>query len=159
MQNSKTATSSKPNAVNIGENVVEDTSTAPGRTMRVLVVDDDAEIAGLVRDILRERFQIATVTVCLNGKMAAWEIDRAVQTGRPFHLVISDWNMPNMTGIELLRTVRNQPATARLPFVLLTACSEKNHVLDAAALGVTAYVTKPLSEDILVRKVRDLFAT
>jgi two-component system chemotaxis response regulator CheY len=136
----------------------EDDDLGLPQEAKVLIVDDNVDLAEVVRDILRDRFQVTAVSVCVNGQMAAWEIDRGINTGKPFDLVISDWTMPGGNGLDLLKTVRAKASTAKLPFIMLTAVKDKQQIVEAAKSGVTAYVTKPLSEAVLVKKIQELFA-
>ena len=119
---------------------------------KFLVVDDFSTMRRIVRNLLKE-LGFADVQEAEDGVDALAKLRAG-----DFEFVVSDWNMPNMTGIELLKTVRGNPSTAKLRFILLTGHSEKDQVLEAAKSGVTAYVTKPLSETILIQKVLEVLS-
>lgn len=74
-------------------------------------------------------------------------------------LIISDWNMPKMTGIELLRAVRANPAYKHLPFFMVTAESDKENVVEAVRAGVTNYILKPFTPDKFRAKFEQVLAT
>lgn len=74
-------------------------------------------------------------------------------SGDPVGLVISDWNMPVLTGIEFLRKVRAEIKWANLPFILLTAEAERSQITEAIILGVSNYVLKPFTPKSLVEKM------
>jgi two-component system chemotaxis response regulator CheY len=74
--------------------------------------------------------------------------------GNPFELVISDWNMPKMTGVELLRKVRTVPDWVDLPFVLLTSETDREQVAEAILAGVSQYIVKPFTAKIFEDKLK-----
>jgi len=78
--------------------------------------------------------------------------------GGGFGLVIADWNMPVMTGIELLRAVRTDPALKSIPFLMITAERTQENILEAAQAGVSGYLVKPFSEDNLREKLEKVLA-
>jgi two-component system chemotaxis response regulator CheY len=115
----------------------------------VLVVDDMLTMRKLVSKILKE-LGFTQITEAPNGA-DAWNI---LSTGTsPIGLVISDWNMPNMTGLDLLKKVRGDAKTAKLPFVMVTAEAEKHQIMAAIEAGVTNYVIKPFSAQQLQEKL------
>ncbi len=75
-----------------------------------------------------------------------------------FQLIVSDWNMPKVSGLELLKTVRQMSAYKDIPFVLLTAESEKAQVIEAIQARVSGYVTKPFTTAILGEKLKSVHA-
>jgi two-component system chemotaxis response regulator CheY len=79
--------------------------------------------------------------------------DLLMKSDPPIQLVISDWNMPNCTGVELLRRVRNEPKYAKIPFILLTAEAEVEKVQEAVSLGVSNYILKPFTAENLRTKL------
>jgi two-component system chemotaxis response regulator CheY len=70
-----------------------------------------------------------------------------------FDFVVSDWNMPNMTGIELLRAIRADPALKHLPVLMVTAEAKKENILEAAQAGASGYVVKPFTAAVLDEKL------
>jgi two-component system chemotaxis response regulator CheY len=70
-----------------------------------------------------------------------------------FDFVVSDWNMPNMTGIELLKAIRSDPALKHLPVLMVTAEAKKENILEAAQAGASGYVVKPFTAAVLDEKL------
>jgi two-component system chemotaxis response regulator CheY len=119
--------------------------------LRVLIAEDEPLAAKLARGALR-LMGITQVVVARDGLDAMKQL---AECNGDFQLIISDWNMPNMTGIEFLRTVRK--LYPRIPFIMLTSNANKEFVLDAAKHGVTAYIAKPFSLDQMRQKVEAVF--
>ena len=119
---------------------------------RILVVDDMMTMRKLVKKALAE-MEFSQMTEAANGSEAWTKVETMNSAGTPFQLIISDWNMPVMTGIELLRKCKSVPATSRTPFVLLTAESEKSQVIEALKLGVSGYMLKPFNTQQLRDKL------
>ena len=123
---------------------------------RILVVDDMATMRRVVKRSL-QGMGYSDITEAQDGKQA-WElIGQASSTNRAFQLVISDWNMPHLSGIELLKKVRSIPVTRGTPFVLLTAESELKQIMLGAEAGVSAYVLKPFTAEALAAKLREVY--
>lgn len=76
---------------------------------------------------------------------------------RPFDFVISDWNMPNMTGLQLLKAIRQNDDLASLPVLLVTAENEKKQIVAAAKSGVNSFIVKPFSAGELEKKIKIIF--
>jgi two-component system chemotaxis response regulator CheY len=110
----------------------------------------------LARDLLRQLGYSKFYTAS-DGLEALQIIYEESTRGLPIELVISDWNMPNMTGFELLQEVRKNPATKTLPFLLLTSENEQSMVIDAIKSGVSSYLIKPLTKQILESKLEEVF--
>ena len=120
---------------------------------RILIADDMATIRMLVMSTLVE-LGYYDIVEAPDGQ-AAWD---QLDTARPhFELVISDLNMPNMNGLELLKKVRADSRFANLPFVLLTAESEVNQVKEAVAAGVSNYLVKPFAPDVFKQKLQQTY--
>lgn len=122
-------------------------------TVRILVAEDEENIRLALKTIVRKNLPCDEVVACEHGQ-EAWEKLQA----EPFAMVISDWNMPNMTGFELLEAMRNDEKTKHIPMLLLTARSDKTSVINALQAGVNDYVTKPFDKDSLVQKAKKLLA-
>lgn len=123
---------------------------------KILVVDDMPSIRDLVSSHLKS-MGYKDLTEAEDGQEAWQIIQKQLQDGKPFQLVISDWNMPKMKGLELLKQVRANPATAQLPFVLLTSESEREQVTEAVLAGVSQYVVKPFSGKIFEEKLKGAY--
>lgn len=113
----------------------------------LLVVDDFATMRRIVSNLLREA-GITNITEAEDGTEAL----RKLENGN-FKFIISDWNMPNMNGLELLKAVRSSPQLQHLPFLLITAEARKDNIVDAAQAGADGYIVKPFTANILNEKI------
>lgn len=119
--------------------------------VRILVAEDEAHILLALTTVIRKGIPCDEVIGCEHGE-AAWQKIQA----EPFALVISDWNMPHKSGLELLQEIRGDDRTKHIPVLLLTARSDKTSVIGALQAGVSDYVTKPFDNATLVQKARKL---
>lgn len=119
----------------------------------VLVVDDAAFIRDLVKKGLRSHFPGVQIEEAINGRKAQQILARV-----PIDLVLCDWEMPEMSGLELLTWVRSEQKTAKVPFVMVTSRGDKENVVQAIQAGVSDYIGKPFSNDQLVTKVKKALA-
>lgn len=116
--------------------------------INVLVVDDMSSIRKILIRCLNNIGFKNTIEAS-NGEEALEKI-RAKEP--PIGLIISDWNMPILTGIDFLKKVKADPETKNLPFIMVTSESDKSQVLEAIRSGVNGYILKPFTpEDILAR--------
>ena len=123
---------------------------------KVLVVDDFKTMRKLVINAL-STMGLTNVTEADDGA-AAWPlVEKAVAEGAPFGLIVSDWNMPQMPGIELLRKVRELEATKGTPFLMVTAEAEQKNVLEAVKIGVSNYIIKPFSPQGFQEKLQAVY--
>ena len=114
----------------------------------ILIADDEEDLLFLVETTLEDpRYRILSAT---NGTTA---LER-IQQIHP-DLVILDWMMPGLTGLEIIKRLRDDPATAAIPAVLLTANDSRENKAQAQTLGIAAYLVKPFSPLELLQKVRD----
>jgi len=118
-------------------------ATFPPNT-NVLVVDDMKQMRALVKGQVRS-LGIKNVWEAVNGKEAVAVLEKQLALGNPIHLILSDWNMPVMTGIDFLLAVRSSPNFKDMPFVMITAEGEKHQVVQAIQRGVSNYITKPFT--------------
>jgi len=117
------------------------------KDMTVLVVDDFSTMRRIVRKILKD-LQFQEVIEAENGA----EAFQLLQTNK-VDLIVSDWNMPTMTGLELLKRVRADERLKGLPFLLVTAESQKENIIEAIQAKVSNYVVKPFSPAVLMEKL------
>ncbi|MEL0166690.1 MAG: response regulator [Pseudomonadaceae bacterium] len=115
----------------------------------VLVVDDAPFIRDLVKKALRSYFPGLQIEEATNGRKAQQMLGRA-----RFDLILCDWEMPEMSGLELLQWFRAQPEGAGVPFVMVTSRGDKANVVEAIQAGVSDYVGKPFSNEQLITKVK-----
>ena len=115
--------------------------------LTVLVADDFAGVRVIVRQALK-KMGIVNVIEAADGQEAL----NAIRF-KKLDLIISDWNMPFISGLELLKEIRSDEKTSDIPFVMLTAEAESDAVITAIKSKVTQYIVKPFSQDTLVDKV------
>lgn len=121
--------------------------------MKILVVDDFSTMRRIVRNLLVELgFSNALIHDADDGENAL-----AMLRKMPFDLVVTDWNMPNMNGIDLLRAIRAEAATKTLPVLMVTAENNRDQIIAAAQAGVNGYVVKPFSAATLEDKISRIF--
>ena len=116
---------------------------------RVLVVDDMMTMRKLVSKVLKE-IGFTDITEAGDG-IKAW--DAIANASPPIGLVVSDWNMPNCTGLDLLKRVRADSRYGKMPFVLVTAEAEQHQIVEAVKAGVHNYVIKPFTPQQLQEKL------
>ena len=119
-------------------------------TLKVLIVDDQNSVRQMTR-ITLEELGIRTIHEAENGKDAF-----STATLQPIDLIISDFNMPEMDGLEFLRAVRGHAALRKLPFILLTGRGDRELVVKAAQAGVNNYLVKPFTTPILREKIEQV---
>lgn len=124
---------------------------------KFLVVDDFATMRKIIKKVLNE-LGYTNVEESDDGKNALPVIHAAHDAGKPFQFVISDWNMPGMQGIDLLKACKADPRFKSMPFMLVTAESEQKHILEAAKAGVSDYVVKPFNSATLKAKMERVWA-
>ena len=112
-----------------------------------LVVDDFSTMRRIVHNLLSQA-GFGQVTEAEDGVEAL----RKLETGN-FKFIVSDWNMPNMTGLELLKAVRSSPSLKHTPFLLITAEARKENIIDAAQAGADGYIVKPFTAATLSEKI------
>ncbi len=119
--------------------------------MRVLIVDDFSTMRRIVRNVLRQ-LGFNNVVEADDGT-TAWEVLQREK----IEFIVSDWNMPQMTGIELLRKVRADERLANTPFLMVTAEAQQENILEAVQAKVSNYIVKPFTADTLKQKIDKIF--
>lgn len=122
------------------------------RSIPILIVDDFATMRRIVSTCLMQ-LGFGNLTEAEDGQTALAKLAQ-----KEFKLIISDWNMPKMMGIDLLRAVRSDERFQSIPFVMVTAEGVKENVLEAVKAGVSNYVVKPFTAEILEQKLGAVFA-
>jgi two-component system chemotaxis response regulator CheY len=119
--------------------------------MKVLVVDDFATMRRIVKNILKQ-IGFTNILEAEDGKSAL----KMLQSDK-FDLIMCDWNMPEMPGIELLGKVRADEQLKGIPFVMVTAEAQKENIIEAVKAGVNSYIVKPFTAEIVEQKLKKLF--
>jgi CheY-like chemotaxis protein len=117
-------------------------------TLKALVVDDASFVRDLVKRTVRQRFPVIDTTDAQNGRRA-----QSLMSRTTFDLILCDWEMPEMSGLELLQWMRQQPQYEKTPFIMITSRGDKDHVVEAVKGGVSEYLGKPFSPEGLSNKI------
>jgi len=117
------------------------------KDMKFLVVDDFSTMRRIIRNLLKE-LGFTNIDEAEDGVSALAKL-----RGGGFDFVVSDWNMPNMTGIELLRAIRADETLKHLPVLMVTAEARKENIVEAAQAGASGYVVKPFTAVTLDEKI------
>lgn len=119
--------------------------------MKILVVDDFSTMRRIVKNLLGD-LGFKNIDEADDGNTALPKL----QSGN-FDFLVTDWNMPGMTGIDLLKAVRADPKLAALPVLMVTAESKREQIIEAAQAGVNGYVVKPFTAGTLEEKINKIF--
>ncbi|SIQ94686.1 chemotaxis response regulator CheY [Marinobacterium stanieri] len=121
------------------------------KDIKILVVDDFSTMRRIIKNLLRD-LGFTNVEEADDGKTAL----PILQQGH-IEFLITDWNMPGMTGIDLLKTVRADPSLAQIPVLMVTAEAKREQIIAAAQAGVNGYVVKPFTAAVLKEKIDKIF--
>ncbi|MEB5707571.1 chemotaxis response regulator CheY [Pantoea anthophila] len=121
------------------------------KNIRFLIVDDFATMRRIVRNLLKD-LGFHNAEEAEDGQDALNKLRQM-----PFDFVISDWNMPNMDGLELLSAIRSTPETSTMPVLMVTAEARKENIIAAAQAGASGYVVKPFTAATLEEKLNKIF--
>ena len=119
--------------------------------MKVLVVDDFATMRRILRNILKQ-LGFTNISEADDGKTALKELKK-----EKFDLVLCDWDMPEMSGLELLTTIRSDDQLKDLAFVMVTAEAQKDNIVAAVKAGVSNYIVKPFTAETISEKLNKVF--
>lgn len=124
----------------------------PDKNMRILVVDDFPTMRKIIRNLLKQ--------LGLNNVLEADDGTAALQllNNEAIDLVISDWNMPKMTGLELLKSIRGNDELSHVKVLMVTAEAKKDNILEAIGSGVSNCSVKPFTAQVLQEKIEKIFA-
>ncbi|KAF0101972.1 MAG: chemotaxis response regulator CheY [Thiobacillaceae bacterium] len=121
------------------------------KNMKFLVVDDFSTMRRIVRNLLKE-LGYTNVDEAEDGSVGLQKLK-----GGNFQFVVTDWNMPVMTGIELLRAIRADATLKHLPVLMITAEAKKENIIEAAQSGASGYIVKPFTAATLEEKMNKIF--
>ena len=122
-------------------------------SMNVLIVDDFATMRRILKNIIRQ-IGFSNIAEAENGKNAL-----KLLKSEPIDLVLCDWNMPEMAGIDLLNAVRGDAQLKSMPFVMVTAEAQKENILEAVKAGVSSYIVKPFTAETVEEKLKKVFSS
>jgi two-component system chemotaxis response regulator CheY len=122
------------------------------KNMKILVVDDFSTMRRIVKNILRQ-LNFVNIIEADDGSTALEVLQR-----EKIDLVVSDWNMPKMTGLELLKAVRADDALKHIPFLMVTAEAQQENIIEAVKSGVSNYIVKPFTAETLSQKINQIFS-
>ena len=125
--------------------------TTLNKNMRILIVDDYSTMLRILRNLLRQ-IDFNNVEEATDGEQAMLKL-----AGQSHDLIISDWNMKPMTGLDLLRKVRGDMRFKHIPFIMVTAESKTENVVAAKQAGVSNYIVKPFNSETLKGKIMSVF--
>jgi len=121
------------------------------KNMNILVVDDFATMRRIIKNLLKQG-EYNNITEAEDGAEAL----KILKSEEKVDFIISDWNMPNMTGLELLKAVRADSELSSLPFLMVTAESLKDNIVLAVKEGVSNYIVKPFTAEVLSEKIEKI---
>ena len=121
------------------------------KTMKILVVDDFPTMRRIIKNLLKD-LGFENVDEAEDGAMGLEKL----RNGN-FEFVVSDWNMPNMDGLEMLKHIRADASLAKLPVLMVTAEAKKENIIAAAQAGANGYVVKPFTAATLEEKLNKIF--
>ena len=121
--------------------------------MNVLIVDDFATMRRILKNIMKQ-IGFSNIVEAENGKNAL-----KLLKSEPIDLVLCDWNMPEMAGIDLLNAVRGDDQLKAMPFVMVTAEAQKENILEAVKAGVSSYIVKPFTAETVEEKLNKVFSS
>lgn len=119
------------------------------KNIRILIVDDFSTMRRIVKNLLHDLGYVNTAEAD-DGK-SAWALLQA--QGGSFELVVTDWNMPGMTGLDLLKNIRADAKLAALKVLMVTAEAQRDQIIEAAKAGVNGYIIKPFTAATLKEKL------
>ena len=124
--------------------------------MKILVIDDMATMRKIIKNMLTQ-IGFKNLTEADDGATAWPMIEEANASGEPYEFIVSDWNMPEMSGLDLLKKVRETDALKSTPFLMITAEAEQGNVVIAVKAGVSNFIVKPFSAQTLKEKINKIF--
>lgn len=125
------------------------------KNLKILIVDDFEMIRITIRTALT-KLEVQKVDEARDGLEGLEKLKSAMTQNSPYQLIFCDWNMPKMTGIQLLAECKKNPQLSQIPFIMVTSEAEKKNVLEAIVLGAADYVVKPFAIDTIEKKIQKI---
>ncbi len=123
----------------------------PPTNIKILVVDDMSTMRRIVKSILNQ-LGFTNIEEAENGKQALAKLK-----AEKFDFVVTDWNMPEMDGLELVKAIRSDDELKNIPVLMVTAEGKKENVIEALKAGVNNYIVKPFTPEVLKEKIEKIF--
>jgi two-component system chemotaxis response regulator CheY len=123
---------------------------------KILIVDDMGTMRKIIKNML-QKMGCDNLTEAEDGAPAWQMIQEAHSAGTPFDFIVSDWNMPQLTGLDLLKNIRADERFKKLPFLMVTAEAEQANVVIAVKAGVSNFIVKPFSIVTMKEKIDKIF--
>lgn len=124
--------------------------------MKTLVIDDMMTMRKIITKMLK-KIGFTNVSEADDGATAWPMIEQAKESGEPFEFIVSDWNMPKMSGLDLLIKIRATEGIKDTPFLMVTAEAEQSNVIKVVQAGVSNFVVKPFKPETLQEKIQKIF--
>jgi two-component system chemotaxis response regulator CheY len=121
----------------------------------ILLVDDSMAMRQTVKNVLMTE-GFSNVHVASNGKEALAKVKRSIEENLLYKIIFLDWNMPEMDGLEFLKTCRTDMGLKDIAIIMLTAVSDQKSVVQALGIGATSYITKPVSAETILKKLEQI---
>jgi len=122
-------------------------------SIKVMVVDDFATMRRIVKGVLKQ-LGFSKIVEAEDGSVALSELKKD-----PVGLIVSDWNMPKMSGLDLLKAVRGDVGLKDIPFIMVTAEGQKENVIEAVKAGVNNYIMKPFTPETFSEKLEKVLGS
>ncbi|MCS7212934.1 MAG: response regulator [Candidatus Calescibacterium sp.] len=118
--------------------------------MRILIVDDHEPMRKIIKNILRQ-IGLEDMDEAIDGRDAVKKMKE-----KNFDIVLLDWNMPGMTGLDVLKIIKSDQNLKNIPVIMVTAESSKEKIIEAVNFGVTDYIVKPFTAEVLKKKIEEV---
>lgn len=118
---------------------------------KILIADDFAEMRMIIRSILKN-IGFTNINEADGGKAVLRLLKK-----QKYDLILCDWNMPDMPGVEVLRKIRSDDELKDMPFIMITAEAQKENILEALEAGVSSYIVKPFAAETVTKKINEIF--
>jgi two-component system, chemotaxis family, chemotaxis protein CheY len=118
--------------------------------MKILVIDDSSTMRLMLVKILRE-LGYTEITAVSNSEEAI-----PIAFNNPFDVILTDWNLPKMSGYDLVKHLKNMPETQKTPIIMITTIHDRVAILKALKAGVQGYILKPVGKEILAAKLHEI---
>lgn len=123
---------------------------------KILIVDDMVTMRKIIKKMLNQ-FGFTNISEADDGATAWPMIESAIREEAPYEFIVADWNMPQLSGLDLLKNVRATPGQEKLPFLMITAETEEGNTLLASQAGVSDFIAKPFTAEVLKEKIDKIF--